>query len=71
MLLQRRSALRFRTNNVDMLNSQLLNFSYINVDKLLLFIVILCRSSDNSFFLSYPLLSQVSYNIYVRKIYLS
>lgn len=40
MLLQRRSALRFRTNNADMLNSQLLNFSYINVDKLLLFIVI-------------------------------
>lgn len=40
MLLQRRSALRFRTNNVDMLNSQLLNYSYINVDKLFLFIVI-------------------------------
>lgn len=40
MLSQRRSALRFRTNKVDMLNSQLLNFSYINVDKLLLFIVI-------------------------------
>ena len=71
MLLQRRSALRFRTNNVDMLNSQLLNFSYINADKLLLFIVILCRSSDNSFFLSYPLFSQVSYNIYVHKIFLS